>query len=55
MVYIKLLKKYVNEFDLDVFEAIFINASEDSVQKKYAYIKLICIFKIWIKLIAKSY
>ena len=38
---IKLLKKYVNEFDLDVFETIFINASEDSVQKKYAYIKTI--------------
>ena len=38
---IKLLKKYVNEFDLDVFETIFVNASEDSVQKKYAYIKTI--------------
>lgn len=35
----KLLKKYMDKFDLDVFEQVFISASSDSVKKKYAYIK----------------
>lgn len=35
----KLLKEYMNKFDLDVFEQVFISASSDSVKKKYAYIK----------------
>lgn len=35
----KLLKEYINKFDLEVFEQVFIAASEDSVKKKYAYIK----------------
>ena len=34
-----LLKKYMDKFDLDVFEQVFISASSDSVKKKYAYIK----------------
>lgn len=37
---INLLKEYVDKFDLNVFEQVFISASEDSVKKKYAYIKL---------------
>ena len=36
---LKLLKENVDKFDLEVFEQIFISASEDSVIKKYAYIK----------------
>lgn len=36
---LKLLKENVDKFDLEVFEQIFISASEDSVSKKYAYIK----------------
>ena len=36
---IKLLKEYTNKFDIDVFEQVFINASEEDVKKKYAYIK----------------
>ena len=35
----KLLKEYVDKFDIDVFEQVFISASSDSVKKKYAYIK----------------
>lgn len=35
----KLLLKYANKFDLDVFEQVFIAASEESVSKKYAYMK----------------
>lgn len=35
----KLLLEYVNKFDLDVFEQVFIAASEESVIKKYAYMK----------------
>lgn len=34
-----LLKQYIDKFDLDVFEQIFISASEGSVKKKYAYMK----------------
>ena len=37
----KLLLEYVNKFDLDVFEQVFIAASEESVIKKYAYMKQI--------------
>ena len=36
---LKLLNKYSEYFNLDVFEYIFIQASEDSVDKKYNYIK----------------
>ena len=36
---IKLLNKYSEYFSLDVFEYVFIQASEDSVDKKYNYIK----------------
>lgn len=36
---LKLLKENIDKFDLEVFEQIFISASEDSVIKKYAYIK----------------
>lgn len=36
---LKLLNKYSEYFSLDVFEYIFIQASEDSVDKKYNYIK----------------
>ncbi|MPL91664.1 hypothetical protein SDC9_37740 [bioreactor metagenome] len=36
---LKLLKENADKFDLEVFEQIFISASEDSVIKKYAYIK----------------
>ena len=35
----KLLLEYANKFDLDVFEQVFIAASEESVSKKYAYMK----------------
>lgn len=35
----KLLQEYVDKFDLEVFEQVFISASSDSVSKKYAYIK----------------
>jgi len=35
----KLLKDNIDKFDLEVFEQIFISACEDSVEKKYAYIK----------------
>lgn len=35
----KLLKEYIDKFDLEVFEQVFIAASEDSVKKKYSYIK----------------
>ena len=35
----KLLKKYIDKFDLQVFEEVFLSASSDSVKKKYAYIK----------------
>lgn len=35
----KLLKEYINKFDLDVFEQVFISASSDNIKKKYAYIK----------------
>ena len=35
----KLLKTYVDKFDLDVFEQVFISASDDNVKKKYAYLK----------------
>lgn len=35
----KLLKAYVDKFDLDVFEQVFISASDDNVKKKYAYLK----------------
>lgn len=35
----KLLQDYVDKFDLEVFEQIFIAASSDSVSKKFAYIK----------------
>lgn len=34
-----LLKQYIDKFDLDVFEQVFISASEESVKKKYAYMK----------------
>ena len=34
-----LLKQYIDKFDLDVFEQVFISASEKSVKKKYAYMK----------------
>lgn len=34
-----LLKQYIDKFDLDVFEHVFISASEESVKKKYAYMK----------------
>lgn len=36
---IKLLKEYVDKLDLDVFEEVFIAVSEDSIKKKYAYMK----------------
>lgn len=36
---LKLLNKYSEYFSLDIFEYIFIQASEDSVDKKYNYIK----------------
>ena len=36
---INLLKQYTDKFDLGVFEQIFISASEDTVLKKYRYIK----------------
>lgn len=36
---LKLLKENAEKFELEVFEQIFISASEDSVIKKYAYIK----------------
>jgi predicted transcriptional regulator len=35
----KLLLEYASKFDLDVFEQVFIAASEESVSKKYAYMK----------------
>lgn len=35
----RLLQDYVDKFDLEVFEQIFIAASSDSVSKKFAYIK----------------
>ena len=35
----KLLLEYVNKFDLDVFEQVFIAACEERVSKKYAYMK----------------
>lgn len=38
---INLLKQYTDKFDLEVFEQIFISASDDSVKKKYAYMKTI--------------
>ena len=37
----KLLRQYADKFDLEVFEQIFISASEDSVLKKYPYIKTV--------------
>ena len=38
---INLLKQYTDKFDLGVFEQIFISASEDTVLKKYRYIKTV--------------
>lgn len=35
----RLLLEYVNKFDLDVFEQVFISTNEESVSKKYAYMK----------------
>ena len=35
----KMLLEYVDKFDLNVFEKVFIAASEESVIKKYAYMK----------------
>ena len=35
----KLLLSYIDKIDLEVFEQIFIDASEDSVAKKYKYLK----------------
>lgn len=35
----KLLQDYINKFDLEVFEQVFIAASSESVSKKFAYIK----------------
>lgn len=46
---IKLLKEYKDKFDLKVFEQVFISASEESVKKKYSYIK-----EIFEKLITKN-
>ena len=36
---LKLLKKYANYFSLEVLEQVFIQASEESIIKKYNYIK----------------
>lgn len=44
-----LLKQYMDKFDLDVFEQIFISASEESVKKKYAYMK-----KVFEELVKKN-
>ena len=38
---INLLKQYADKFNLEVFEQIFISASEDTVLKKYRYIKTV--------------
>lgn len=46
---IKLLREYVDKFDLDLFEQIFISASEESVKKKYAYMK-----KVFEELVKKN-
>ena len=38
---INLLRQYADKFNLEVFEQIFISASEDTVLKKYRYIKTV--------------
>ena len=35
----KMLLEYIDKFDLNIFEKVFIAASEESVTKKYAYMK----------------
>ena len=46
---IKLLKEYKDKFDLEVFEQVFISASEESTKKKYSYIK-----EVFEKLVIKN-